>query len=175
MLLFLPFALARAEVLDAGATGFTSRHSVIVGADATTAWTQLLAISDWWSGAHTYSGDPANLVLASSIGGCFCEHWAGGSVEHLRVVAVQPGKLLRLRGGLGPLQSLGVDGALTIEFAPVAAETGSAAAAGAAGGTKVTFTYAVAGYSKDGLTGWAAPVDGVLGEQVQRFGARFAR
>jgi len=35
-------------------------------------------------------------------------------------------------------------------------------------GTDLSLTYNVGGYVKDGLASWAAPVDGVLGEQVAR-------
>ena len=47
-------------------------------------------------------------------GGCFCEAFPdGGGVEHLRVVHVAPDRMLRLSGGLGPLQAFGVAGSLT--------------------------------------------------------------
>jgi hypothetical protein len=61
-----------------------------------------------------------------------------------------------MRGALGPLQGLGVDGAMTIDLKP------------ADGGTDLTATYNVGGYLKDGLASWASPVDNVLGEQFNR-------
>jgi hypothetical protein len=72
------------------------------------------------------------------------------------VVNVQPGKMVRLRGALGPLQSLAVDGAMTISFVPDSS------------GTAIDMTYVVGGYSKEGLEKIAGPVDRVLGEQMRR-------
>jgi uncharacterized protein YndB with AHSA1/START domain len=68
---------------------------------------------DWWPSDHTWSGDRANLSLSGQAGGCFCERWAGGSVEHGRVVMSMPGRLLRLSAALGPLQEMGVTGVIT--------------------------------------------------------------
>jgi hypothetical protein len=69
-------------------------------------------------------------------GGCFCERLKdGGSVQHLQVVYAAPGKGLRLRGALGPLQMEGVDGTLAWTLKP------------AEGGTSVTQSYAVGGYN----------------------------
>jgi hypothetical protein len=50
------------------------------------------------------------------------------------VVFVDPGKTLRMRGGLGPLQGLGVAGAMTFTIA--ATESGS----------ELTYRYVVGGY-----------------------------
>lgn len=80
----------------------------------------------------------------------------GGGVRHQTVVYVDPGRVLRLRGPLGPLQGLAVDGALTFALKP------------AGDGVDLQETYAVAGYAKDGLAAWPAPVDGVLAEQLGR-------
>ncbi len=72
----------------------------------------------WWSGAHTYSGDAANLSLDAQAGGCWCERWGdGNSVQHGQVVLVQPGRTLRVVANLGPLQELPVNGVLTFTIA----------------------------------------------------------
>ena len=90
-------------------------------------------------------------------GGCWCESLPdGGSVEHLRVVYVAPGKALRLRGALGPFQGLGVEGALSWTLKT----TGS--------GTDISVSYAVGGYAKDGFDGASKAADHVLGEQIER-------
>lgn len=64
-----------------------------------------------------------------------------------------------MRGALGPLQGLGVEGAMTLSLAP------------AGNGTDLSLIYNVGGYLKDGFTSWAAPVDGVLHEQMARLKA----
>jgi hypothetical protein len=74
----------------------------------------------------------------------------------MTVVNVRPGRLLRLRGALGPLQGMAVGGAMTIMLTC------------ANGGTDATLTYTVAGYAKDGFATLADAVDKVLGEQISR-------
>ncbi len=67
---------------------------------------------------------------------------------------MQPGKLLRLRGAIGPLQALPADGVMTWTLA--AGE----------GGTDLKLTYAIFGDPAGGLGQLPGPVDRVLGEQV---------
>lgn len=151
-------APASAEVLDANATAFTVRTTVTVNKDAASAYdvfTQRLA--EWWNESHTYSGQSSNLSMAARAGGCFCEQLKDGSVEHMTVIYAERGKTLRLRGGLGPLQALTVTGVWTVAFREQN------------GKTTVESTYAVGGYTKDGLTALAPLVDGVMTEQVTRF------
>jgi uncharacterized protein YndB with AHSA1/START domain len=69
------------------------------------AWDQLVHVERWWNASHSYSGDAANLSLEARAGGCWCENWEGGSVEHGRVLNALPGKLLRVAGAFGPLQA----------------------------------------------------------------------
>lgn len=115
------------------------------------------AVSRWWDSAHTFSKDASNLSLDMRAGGCWCERLAdGGSVQHLVVVWAAPGKALRLKGALGPLQGMAVEGTLTFKIAA------------ARDGSDVELRYAAGGYAKDGLDKLAAPVDGVLGEQLVR-------
>ena len=93
-------------------------------------------------------------------GGCFCERLAnGGGIEHARVLYVQPGQVIRMAGALGPLQAAGVAGSLTLTLAE------------APGGAKVTLAYGVGGFVEGGFEKLAPLVDGVLGEQLQRFKA----
>jgi uncharacterized protein YndB with AHSA1/START domain len=111
-LALLPLA-AVAEVKFAAADGFLIEHRFTIEAPATKVWDALLHPEAWWPSDHTWSGDRANLSLSGQAGGCFCERWAGGSVEHGRVVMSMPGRLLRLSAALGPLQETGVTGVIT--------------------------------------------------------------
>lgn len=62
----------------------------------------------WWDAANSYSGDAANFYLEPRALGCFCEKLpGGGSIAHMQVVYVEPGAVLRMLGGLGPLQGMG--------------------------------------------------------------------
>jgi uncharacterized protein YndB with AHSA1/START domain len=146
-----------AAVTDAAANGFSVTEKVHIAAPPDKVYGELIVPAHWWSSTHTFSRSAANLTLDAKAGGCWCETLPnGGSVQHLAVVFAMPGKTLVMRGALGPLQGLGVEGAMTITLKPVA------------DGTDLSLTYNVGGYLKDGLQSMAAPVDGVLAEQMNR-------
>ena len=148
---------ASAEVVSVGANGFEIRETAHTVAPSDKAYAALLLPARWWSSDHTFSGSAANLVLDARAGGCWCETLpGGGSVEHLRVVYVSPGKSLRLRGALGPFQGLAVAGVMTWSVKSVA------------DGTDISFTYSVGGYAKDGFDELSKAADHVLGEQMER-------
>lgn len=149
---------ANGEVLDAAANGFTIRHQVQIAADRNTVYQAAVdRIGAWWNGDHTVSGDAANLYLDARPQGCFCENLGeDAGLVHLSVSFVNPGVILRLTGGLGPLGLMGVAGNMTWEF-----ESNDQ-------GTLMTLQYAVGGYVADGLDSLAVPVDGVLVEAAMR-------
>lgn len=156
--LLLPAAApAAAEVKSSSPSGFEVQSRVIVAASPADAYAALARIEEWWNPEHSYSGKAANLSLDPQAGGCFCERLdGGGTVEHLRVVQARPGQLLRLRGGLGPLQAQAVAGTLSWALKP------------AAGGTEISQTYVVGGYIAGGAEKLAPLVDKVLAEQLER-------
>ena len=148
---------ACAAVSDSSVYGFSVVENEHIAAPPAKVYSALVAPSRWWSSTHTFSQNAANLTLDPTAGGCWCEKTAAGlSVQHLVVVNAVPNKLLVMRGALGPLQGLGVAGAMTIALKATP------------DGTDLSLTYNVGGYFKDGLTNWATPVDSVLGEQVAR-------
>lgn len=149
-------AVARGEVVESGPSGFLLRHEAAVAAPPDKAYAAFLDIASWWNPSHSYSGNAANLSLEARPGGCFCEKLPGGGVEHMRIVMVMPNQAVRLAGGLGPLQGFALAGSMTWAFAP------------APGGTKVTLSYGVGGFMPGGADKMAAPVDGVLAEQIGR-------
>lgn len=161
---------AFAEVIAQSDTGFVTRATATVKADPASAWQTLIAPGEWWNGEHTYSGDPKNLYLDAQATGCFCEKLPqtkdapassrGGSVEHLHVVYAAPGRALRMKGGLGPLQSEAVDATLTITLKPVA------------GGTRILWEYVVGGYMRQKVPEIAPLVDKVLLEQLSRLASK---
>lgn len=149
--------LAAAEVTDSAANGFTTVNSVVVKADRMTAWEAAIQVGRWWSSSHTMSGDAARMSIEPRVQGCFCESLGEqAGVVHLTVLSVMPGTSLRLSGGLGPLGLMGVYGNMTWDFQDVD------------GGTRIRFKYAVGGYMDGGLDQVAEPVDGVLGEALDR-------
>ncbi len=150
-------APARAEVVTAAEDRFVVKETAPITAAPPAVWRALTAeIGKWWSPDHTWSGDAANLSLDPRPGGCFCEKLPDGGVRHLQVVYAKPPELLRLEGGLGPLQEQSLSGMMTWKLA-VAGE-----------GCALEVVYRVAGAVDGGLTGWAPLVDSVLGLQVQR-------
>ena len=157
---------AAAEVVGSSDSGFVSHGVVEVPADPDAVWDMLFRPSEWWNGAHSYSGSAANLTLEGVAGGCFCEAIPGsngaaaGQVEHMRVIYVHPGaRTLRLAGALGPLQSEAVTGVLTMT---VEAE---------GLGSMVTWDYVVGGHMRMPMTEMAPLVDQVVGEQLTRLAA----
>ena len=151
---------AMAEVVNRGESGFTVRTVVTIAQPPDRVYDALAHVADWWDPAHTWSGDSANLRIDAKAGGCFCETLPnGGSVEHATVMFIAPGKELRLRGALGPLQSMGVTGSLVFDLVEVS------------GGTQATVTYVVGGYVPGGAGVLAVPVDGVIGGQLRRLKA----
>ena len=147
-----------AEVLDAAANGFTVRHQVAVAADRLTVYDAAVgSVGRWWSSDHTVSGNAANLFITTTMPGCFCESLGeGAGLVHMIVSFINPGVIIRLTGGLGPLGLMGVSGNMTWEFD----ETEN--------GTIVTLQYAVGGYMDGGLDTIASAVDGVLVEAMMR-------
>ena len=147
---------ADAEVRQASADGFFLTYSGQVAASTMKAYADITQIQRWWDSEHTYSGKSANLSLKPEAGGCFCERWKDGSVEHGRVVMALPGKLLRLETSLGPLQERALNGVLSF-FVKTEDAT-----------TTLTVEYRVNGASASGLGQLAPGVDEVLGAQVDR-------
>jgi len=152
---------AVAEVTDAAENGFTTVHETVVAAPRARAWQAVVGeIGKWWSDDHTVDGDAGGMSIESEPQGCFCETFQnGGGVVHMDVTFVNPGIILRLTGGLGPLGLMGVNGNMTWEFFDEE------------DATRVRFTYVVGGYRPGGLSAIALPVDYVIGEALARMKA----
>ncbi|MEM8826986.1 MAG: SRPBCC family protein [Pseudomonadota bacterium] len=142
--------------------GFTVTNSATVAAAPADVWAVLVRPAAYWNPDHGYSGVADNFMLEARAGGCFCERLSGGgSVEHMRVVMVQPGRMLRLSGALGPLQSEALTGTLSWMLEP-----------GEDGGTRIRQIYKVAGHMSFAPDAIAPAVDGVLNEQLTRLAAQ---
>ena len=158
-LLLLCALSARAEVLNAAPNGFTVRHEVAIEADRLTVYAAAVgSVGQWWSSDHTVSGDAANLSITPTVPGCFCESLGpDAGLVHMTVSFINPGVMIRLTGGLGPLQEMGIDGALTIRLQEAADDQ-----------TGLTLVYAVSGFDPNGLDRIAPAVDRVLTQQMGR-------
>ena len=151
---FAPFA--HAEVKESSADAFFLTYSGPVAAPTATTYADIVQIARWWDSEHTYSGKAANLTIKPEAGGCFCERWKDGSVEHGEVLMAMPGKVLRIRTALGPLQERALTGVLTFWIK----NEDSA--------TTLTVEYRVNGANASGLDELAPSVDDVLGAQLDR-------
>ena len=101
------------------------------------------------------------VTIALNAGDCFCEQIpeGKGSVEHARVVLAMPPKVLRLTGGLGPLQSMPVNAVMEWSLRPLHR------------GTELSMRYTVDGAIPGGGKALAPIVDKVLAEQFERLKA----
>lgn len=152
-LFFLPGL--HAEVRDSGPQGFTVENARVVAVDAPIAWAALVEdVDQWWPKDHTWWGEESVLTIEQRAGGCFCERANGREASHMQVALLDPGKLLRLVGGLGPLQGMGLDGVMEWRLEPVEA------------GTRITLWYRAGGYTPDDISGFAAIVDKVQALQL---------
>jgi uncharacterized protein YndB with AHSA1/START domain len=157
-------APAAAEVTNVHPSGFVVRHETVIAADTKQVWLALISPDKWWRSEHTWSGDSANLSLTPRAGGCFCERipevdepdrfTLEGSAEHMRIIQAYPERALRMRGGLGPLQSEPVNGVLTITISATP------------DGTRVVWEYNVAGFMRYEIPVISRAVDGVIGLQA---------
>jgi uncharacterized protein YndB with AHSA1/START domain len=150
-----------AEVVTRAPDGFVSSASMLVPRAPAAVWAALVQWGSWWSPAHSYSGKASNYSLVPRATGTLVETWDDQSVRHAVVLMAMPPKMLRLQGGFGPLQALPVSAILDYVLVPEA------------GGTRLTFTYRVAGPQFAHLPDLADPVDGVMSEAFARLG-RFA-
>jgi len=156
LLLATAFALpAHAEVKDATAAGFTVENAVLIPASPERVWQAMTAdIDQWWPKDHSWWGKAATLSIDARAGGCFCEIAGAQQAQHLQVVFVDPQKTLRMTGGLGPMQGMGLHG--VAEWTLQAEGTS----------TRVTWRYRAGGYSPDDLSALAPVVDKVQAQQL---------
>jgi uncharacterized protein YndB with AHSA1/START domain len=159
----------RAEVVETAPDRFVTRATASVKAPLLETWLALTKPGEWWNPAHSWSGDAKNMTLTPQGGGCFCERIPvgdsgnasamEGSARHAEVLQAFPMKVLRMRGGFGPLQSEPANGVLTITLKEVP------------GGTRLMWEYNVGGPMRYKIAELAPAVDGVMSEQLKRLQA----
>ena len=118
------------------------------------AWPALLDVGRWWPADDSWWGQSSNLTIEPVAGGCFCEIDGDRQARHMSVGFVEPGKLPRMQGGLGPLQGMGLDGVL--EFRLMAED----------GGTRITLWYRAGGHAPNALSKLASVVDRAQAAQL---------
>ena len=157
LLLFALSTPAAAEVVDAQANGFALKYVYDIARPREAVYRAIADVSHWWDASHSYSGQAGNLSLEARPGGCFCERLPAGGVQHMLVIHANAPGNLSLQGGLGPLASLGVAGAMQWTLTE------------RTGGTHLEVTYNVGGFMPGGLAPLAPLVDQVVALQLTRF------
>ena len=157
--LLMASAPAVAEVVSASSNGFEVRQILELPVKPEVAFAKFGEVGAWWDDEHTYSGKAANMRLALTRGGCFCETMEGGGIEHLRVTYVDRPKRVVLTGSLGPLLYEATAGVMDVQVKP------------AAGGSQLVLDYRAAGFFKGGAGKLAPLVDQVLEQQMKRYRA----
>lgn len=146
---------AKSNVVHVAKTGFIVENSIESKQPVDKVWTALVTnVDSWWPKDHSWWGLEGKLTIDAKAGGCFCEIAGEKSAEHMHISFVDPGKLLRMTGGLGPLQGMGMYGALDWVINRKD------------GITIVTLTYRVNGIHPDGFEKLAPIVAKVQGIQL---------
>jgi hypothetical protein len=147
---------AVAEVVDSSKEGFTIEFKQTINASVVDVYSGLTEhVGQWWLDDHTWFGNGQNMQLDARAGGCFCEVFGDSQTQHLQVAMIIPNKLVRLLGGLGPLQGEGVSGVMEWRLNNLAATS-----------TELTVFYRVGGYTPNDLSQWAPAVENVLQQQM---------
>ena len=161
LFLFLFPMVTNAKVISSNTNGFTIQIERSVNVDAITAYEKFLNIGSWWNPEHTYFGDSRNLSIIPAAGGCFCEIDGEKQVLHMTVSYVEPNKEIRMLGGLGPLQMMGVYGGMSWKFENHGANQ-----------TKIIHRYQVSGSIEGGMSKLADIVDRVQQTQINSLVAK---
>ncbi|WP_100644010.1 SRPBCC family protein [Alteromonas facilis] len=152
LIALLPFA-AHADVKHTDQHGFIVENVMQTPQTPDVVWHALIDDVDlWWPKDHSWW--MGTFSIDANAGGCFCERKDNKSAEHMRIVFVDPNQTLRMSGGLGPLQGMGMNGALDWQLT----ETPT--------GTQVTLTYKVHGVNAEGFEKLAPIVAHVQGLQL---------
>ena len=155
LLLLTLSSVVHAELISKDKYGFEVKIEKTVPVDQASAYQQFLQVGDWWNGDHTWFGQSKDLYIEARAGGCFCEVSGDKQALHMLVSYVNPNKELRMIGGLGPLQPMGVHGGMVWQFEKVDNNH-----------TKIIFNYKVIGRMEGGLDTLAPVVAKVLDLQV---------
>lgn len=152
------------EVLESRDNGFYLEVTKEVPVGPQQAYGQFIRVDEWWNADHTWFGRAENLSIEPVAGGCFCERSGDRSALHMTVSYVEPGVQISMLGGLGPLQGMGLHGAMAWKF--VALPSGK---------TRIVHTYRVTGQAPGGTEKLARIVDRVQTGQVERLQSLLTR
>lgn len=154
--LSLLVGVGQAQVARSANDSFQIKITKMTKASPEAAYQGLVNVAKWWDADHSYSGKAENMSMDLEKH-CLLEKLEkGGFCRHMEIVFCQPGKTLRMTGGLGPLQEMGVNGVMSFNFK----ENGDQ--------TEILFTYNVLGNKAQQLDKIAPAVAAVLNGQLDR-------
>ncbi len=158
LLLLITSLSGFAEVISSSDHNFHIRIRMEVPVAPEVAYRRFLEIDRWWDGSHTWFGDAGGLTIEPQAGGCFCERQGRQTAFHMLVTYVNPGREIRMTGGLGPLQRLGLHGGMTFLFDTIEDKS------------FIVHEYRVIGFVEGGLADFGKIVDQVQTGQLARLG-----
>lgn len=164
IILLLSALMAKAEVSEVSEQHFIVSIKTTLTTPRDQAYQQFLQIGDWWQDSHTWFGDASTMTIEPKAGGCFCERNGNKQALHMTIAQVNPEVSIQMIGGLGPLQSLAVNGHMLWKFEST--EDGN---------TKLTLTYRVTGFVNQNTEDWSKAVNAVLQQQVDNLRTKFER
>jgi hypothetical protein len=139
-----------ADINYADNAGFSITNVSESNAPVDVVYTQFIKHIDmWWPKDHTWW--EGKLHIDEKAGGCFCETTDIASAVHMQISVIDPNKKVVMIGGLGPLQEMGINGALIWEFNVIEStinkdiDSDSHQSIPVQKGTKVTLTYNASG------------------------------
>lgn len=162
LLILLVTPTVNAKVISKNSNGFVIHIEKEVPVNHQIAYQQFINVAQWWHPDHTWFGAAENLTITPEVGQCFCEIDGEKQALHMTISYVQPNHEIRMIGGLGPLQMLGVHGGMSWQFESLSKYK-----------SKIIFNYQVSGYmaGDNGLGQLAAIVNQVQTTQLERLQA----
>lgn len=144
------------QVMNSNPQGFSIKIESTTDGSPAKLYKQFVHIKRWWISDHTWFGSSKKLSLKPQAGGCFCEISGANQVKHMEVVYVKKDHEIRLKGELGPLQSMGGNGIMIWKFIPEGTDK-----------TKIIQTYHYQGMLGEQASMIAKAVDQVQSQQQQ--------
>jgi len=157
LLALLPMEEAASKSKQWSTVGLTIENTAWVDVDPQAVWKAFVEDADkWWPDEEAWRGHDGGVRHAAVLP-------VRRGVPHLHVLAMEPGRLVRLRDDVGPLQGMGEQhGALEWCFAEEN------------GGTRITLRYGTHDYLPDDISELATAVDEVQADRLQGL-ARYLR
>jgi len=157
LLALLPVEEAASKSRQWSTVGLTIENTAWVDVDPQAVWKAFIEDADkWWPDEEAWRNgniDPRHVVVPL----------ARRRAPNLQVLSVEPGRLVRVRDDVGPLQGMGEqNGALEWCFAEEN------------GGTRITLRYGTHDYLPDDISELATAVDEVQADRLQGL-ARYLR